>query len=632
MTTTKPRRPRAGQMRARVIKMADLFCGAGGTSEGADQAINARGHTASILAINHWKRATDTCKKNHPTATVLTTGIESVRPQDHYKPGELFLLWASPECTHHSVARGGKPINDQSRATAFCVLNWINALLPPVVLIENVPEFETWGPLDSKNRPIKRRRGEQFHAWIKQIEAAGYRVEWRVLCCADFGDPTTRRRLFIQAVRGQRRIAWPHPSHAEKPEGDMLRAALSPWRTAREIIDWSLEGQSIYDRKKPLSEKTMKRIIAGLEKELMKAFIIPQQTGEKRVWSCERPAPTVTSESRGVGFVDPVIIPNFGERYGQEPRTHGVDSPAPAVTSRGAGNLIEALLLKLRGSRPDHIANSTQSIDSTPPTLTTSGAHLGLIEIVIGTDHTGMAGTPSRGVDEPLTTATTIQKHGLVASTVTKYNGDHAGREDGAQRTTGPDDPIPTVTTENRFGKADAVLVQCAHGNGPDGDAGNARRTKSPDDMFPTVTGNRGEWAVAQAGLLPQQSGGVLRPVSKPAPTLATGGGIALVEAFLVKYFGTAIGSQSIDEPLGSVTVKERHALVKPILIIDGERYIFDIRFRMLQPHELAAAQGFPKDYQFTGTKTDVVKQIGNAVPCNTARALVDAVLEASGF
>lgn len=616
--------------------MADLFCGAGGTSEGADQAFRGRGYEPKILCVNHWERATATCKLNHPSAEVLTTGVESVRPQDYYKAGELFLLWASPECTHHSIARGGKPINDQSRATAFCVLNWINALLPPVVLIENVPEFLSWGPLDSKGRPLKRRKGEQFRAWVKQIEAAGYRVEWRILCCADFGDPTTRKRLFVQCVRGKKPVAWPNPSHAEKPEADMLREALAPWRTAREIIDWTLEGTSIYDRKRPLSEKTIKRIVAGLEKELAKAFIIPH-AGANMQWenpprSVDDPVNTVTA-AHGAGYlVEPVIIPNFGERAGQEPRFQGIDSPAPAVTSRGAGNLIEAMLLKLRGTRLDQLENSTQSIDSTPPTLTTSGAHLGLIEVVIGTDHTGMAGTPSRGVDEPLTTATTIQKHGLVASTLTRFQGDHAGREDGAQRTQGTDVPLSTVTTENRVGKAAAVLVQLAHGNGKDGDKGNERRARGVDDMFPTVTGTRGEWAIAEPCLLGQQSGSVLRPVSKPCPTLATGGGISLVEAFLVKYFGTASESQSIDEPLDTVTAKERHALVKPILIIEGERYIFDIRFRMLQPHELAAAQGFPKSYKFTGTKTDVVKQIGNAVPCNTARALVEAVMMAHGL
>lgn len=579
--------------------MADLFCGAGGTSQGADQAIKGRGYTPQILAINHWERATSSCKMNHPEATVLTTGIESVRPQDYYKPGELFLLWASPECTHHSVARGGKPINDQSRATAFCVLNWINALLPPVVLIENVPEFVTWGPLDSKGRPIKRRKGEQFRAWVKQIEAAGYRVEWRVLCCADYGDPTTRKRLFIQCVRGKRRIAWPAPTHAERPEGDMLRAALKPWVPAREIIDWAIEGKSIFERKKPLSEKTIKRIIAGLEKELGKAF----------------------------------ITANFGERQGQEPRTHSVDAPAPAVTGRGAGNLIEAFLLKLRGTREDHLRNSAASLDATAPTLTTSGAHLGLVDVVIGTDHTGAGtDTQARGTDQPLSTATTIQKHGLAQSVLVRYQGDHQGREDGAQRTQSTEKPLDTLTTENRYGKADAVLVQLSHGNGPCGDNGNARRAKGTGETFPTVTGNRGEWAIAEPCLLGQQSGATLRPVSQPTPTLATGGGISLVEAFLVKYFGTATESQSVNEPLDTVTSKERHALVKPVIIIDGERYIFDIRFRMLQPHELAAAQGFPKHYKFSGTKTDVVKQIGNAVPCNTARALVDAVLEASGL
>jgi site-specific DNA-cytosine methylase len=232
-------------------------------------------------------------------------------------------------------------------------------------MVENVPEFASWGPIGSNGRPIPSRKGEVFRAWVAAIEALGYRVDWRELCAADYGDPTTRRRLFVQAVRGRRRIMWPDATHSKDGDYDMIRTTHR-WRGAREVIDWTVPDQSIYDRKRPLSPKTMARIEAGLR----------------------------------------------------------------------------------------------------------------------------------------------------------------------------------------RFG----------------------------------------------------------------------------VQPFLVEYYGNG-GAQSLKDPLNTVTTKDRHALVRPVVVANGKRYTLDIRFRMLQPHELAAAQGFRRDYQFTGIRTEKVKQIGNAVPRSLARALVTAQL-----
>lgn len=442
-----------------IVNAADLFCGAGGTSAGCIEALESMGHQVRLTAINHWKVAVATHTANHPEARHLCASLDALNPRDLFGNDELDLLWASPECTHHSIARGGKPINDQSRATAWCVTRWAEALRPGVILVENVPEFRTWGPIGVNGRPLKSRKGQTFEAWLNTLRSIGYTVDHRVLCAADFGDPTTRKRLFVQAVRGRRRICWPLPTHARDGAG-----GLAPWVPAADVIDWSIEGQSIFERKRPLSPKTLARIEAGLCKFGLKPFIVPSQTGEQRTRAVEIPLQTVTTTSRGIGIAEPFII--------------------------------------------------------------------------------------------------AMENGGFV---------------DSIQR------PLRTVTT-----------ARC------------------------------GAMALCKPALLPQQSDGRLRPVSEPAPTVAAAGAIGMVEPYLVKFYGTG-GAASIRNPLDTVTAKERFGLVRPVVEIAGERYQIDIRFRMLQPHELSMAQGFRRYYQFTGNKTEVVKQIGNAVPRRLARALVAA-------
>jgi DNA (cytosine-5)-methyltransferase 1 len=214
------------------IKAADLFCGAGGTSTGLVDACREMGYEVDLTAVNHWQRAVDTHSANHPTARHFCASLDSLNPRDLFGEGELNILWASPECTHHSIARGGKPVSDQSRATAWCVIRWAEALRPDVILVENVKEFESWGPIGTNGRPMGSRKGEIFRAWVSALESIGYKVGWRVLCAADFGDPTTRRRLFVQAVRGRRKIVWPEPTHGPVSEQSELMESRKPYASA----------------------------------------------------------------------------------------------------------------------------------------------------------------------------------------------------------------------------------------------------------------------------------------------------------------------------------------------------------------------------------------------------------------
>ena len=521
-------------------RIADLFCGAGGTSAGAVEAAEALGRKPEVTAINHWPVAIATHTANHPESRHLCTGIDAINPRDLFAEGELDLLWASPECTHHSVARGGKPINDQSRTTAWCVVRWAEALRPPIILIENVPEFQTWGPIGSKGRPLASKKGETFQAWLNALRSLGYKVDHRMLCAADYGDPTTRTRLFIQAVRGKRKIVWPEKTHSKAVDLFTNRR----WTAAREIIDWSLPAGSIFERKKPLSPKTLARIEAGLRKFGIKSVII----------------------SAG----------------GPECPARPVDDPMGTVLTRDHRALVEPF--------------------------------------IVAWDHTsGGAGAGLSGIDEPISTVVTKARHGVAEPFLVELRG--GGQRDHTAKDL--DAPIGTVTAAgNHHALVEPFLIKTANGASGSDDS----RVKSLDEPMPTVCGNRGDVALIQPCLMGQQSCAAMRPVSEPAPTVATSGAIALVEPFLVSFYGNG-QPHNLDDPTPTVTCKDRFGLVRPVVEIDGNRYLLDIRFRMLQPHELALAQGFPASYQFTGTKTDQVKQIGNAVPRRLARAIVGAVL-----
>lgn len=529
------------------LHAADLFCGAGGTSTGLLEAAQESSCDLDLTAVNHWVTAIKTHTSNHPRARHYCASLDSLNPRELYAENELDILWASPECTHHSIARGGKPVNDQSRATAWCVIRWAEALRPKVILVENVKEFLTWGPIGTNGKPMRSKRGEIFQSWVRNLEAIGYRVEWRVLCAADYGDPTTRRRLFVYAVRGRRRIVWPEPSHAPTESVDLFSHSRSPWIPAREIIDWARSGKSIYKRKRPLAEKTMRRILIGLEKFGLASFIVPQHQGGRPV--------------------------------------HSVNEPVSAITTSGAHALVQPFLIHLRGT------SEVADLDKPAPTITAGGGHLGLCE---------------------------------------------------------------------------PYLTQIAHGNGEDKN-GDSRRSRSIKEPFPTVAGNRGEWALCHPYIIstdhqggngnqvrsieeplstattkqrhaicqpfilphPRKNGDEARSIDKPLQTVtATSSDIGLVQPYLIKFYGNEDGGISLSDPLDTVTTKDRFGLCQPKVEINGERYLIDILFRMLQPSELAAAQGFPKSYKFSGNTTDIVKQIGNAVPKNLAKALGKSAID----
>lgn len=364
-----------------IIKAADLFCGAGGSTTGLKRVAEALGVQLDLTAVNHWQTAVETHAANHPEARHVCQSVDNIDPRK-VTGGTLDLLWASPECTHHSTARGGKPINDQSRATAWCVTRWAEALRPSYIVVENVPEFQTWGPLGANDRPLKSRKGETFAAWMGALRSLGYAVEARVLNSADYGAATTRRRLFVVArfdggARGRGPIAWPIATHA--PAGtSSLFGCLKSWRAAREIIDWDERGQSIFGRKKPLAENTLNRIAAGAHKfwgvELQPFLIGMEHSG--RLFEVGKPLPTITTARGGAfGVATPFLEPFLlGQHGGSIARP--VTEPAMTVTTDGAISLLEPFLVNFYSSGSGLIP---QPVTRPLPTVTTKD-RFGLVQ------------------------------------------------------------------------------------------------------------------------------------------------------------------------------------------------------------------------------------------------------------
>ena len=232
----------------RKLLIADLLCGAGGSSTGAIRALVELGYAPEdiiLTCVNHWPTAIDTHTRNHPDARHYVQDIATVRPHLLVPEGYLDLLMASPTCTHHSVARGGKPTSDQQRSDPWHIITWLTELRVKRLIIENVWEFIGWGPVDPRTgKPIASRKGEYFHAWIETLKRLGFQPEWRKLNAADYGDATTRQRFILMARSDGRSVHWPMPTHAKRGSADgSLFAPANTWRPAREIIDWKLKGR-----------------------------------------------------------------------------------------------------------------------------------------------------------------------------------------------------------------------------------------------------------------------------------------------------------------------------------------------------------------------------------------------------
>jgi DNA (cytosine-5)-methyltransferase 1 len=484
--------------------VVDLFAGGGGASTGIEAAI---GRPVDI-AVNHDDHAIAMHAANHPTTHHLCESVFDVDPVAVVAGRPVGLLWASPDCKHFSRAKGGKPREKRIRALAWIVVRWAAAVAPRIVCLENVEEFQTWGPLDEDGAPIRDRAGETFREFVGQLRDLGYAVEWRSLVAADYGAPTTRKRLFLVARRDGCPIVWPTPTHGP---------GRAPYRTAAECIDWSIPCPSIFGRSRPLADATLRRVAEGIRRYVL-------------------------------GAARPFVVRYHGERRdGERGRVESVDGPLPTVTTENRFGLVAATITKAHSHGWDRNGGPSWPVDEPMRTVTAKDGSA-LVAAFLAKHYGGVVGQP---LDRPIGTVTSIDHHGLVAAHLTKFYGS------------------------------------------------------------------------AQAG----------QPVDQPAPTVTAGGGrggghAALVAAFLCKYYGTDRHGQSVGDPLHTIPTVDRFGLVT--VNLDGEEYaIVDIGLRMLQPRELATAQGFAADYRLIGTKTQQVARIGNSVCPPVARAIVEAQLNA---
>lgn len=492
-------------------------------------------------------------------------------------------------CKHFSKAKGGKPVEKRIRGLAWVGVKWAQQLKPRVVILENVEEFQHWGPL-VKNAdgwyPDPKRRGETFQRFIGQLRRFGYKIEWRELRASDYGTPTIRKRLFVVARCDGQPIVWPKPATG--------KGTGKPYRTAAECIDWSIPCRSIFERKKPLAEATLRRIARGIQRYVVEAaepFIVNRAWGEgsgnTKRWGTGAhdinvPAPTITG-SQDLAVVVPHITKYHGDSAGS-----GIEQPFPTITASS--------FHKRPGGNPPMAL------------VATSLAHIGNGERV------GQA-PRAQDIRKPLNTVVASQKHALVTAFLAQHNtgvvGHHAEK------------PLSTIV-----GKGCTQNVVTAQLVGVGGRAGQSR-PRDVSEPAATLTA-KGDTALLTSHLLKlrgtSKDG---QPVTEPLHTVsAQGTHIGEVRAFLMKYYGTQQDPR-LDEPMHTVPTKDRFGLV----MVRGEPYqIVDIGMRMLTPRELARAQGFPNSYVIDRgadgkplTKTAQVRMIGNSVCPPLAQAIVTA-------
>ncbi len=338
-----------------TFRFVDLFCGGGGSITGAVNALNHAGQSYDGRGFNHWEIAIRTIQQNHPEIVPdferACSPIESILPDEIFAidPERIDCVWASPSCTHHSNAAGGKPRSNQLRSQPEYLLPYLRLTKCRRMFVENVRELKDWGPVLDADTVFQgkrykagqadpRKKGIFFNLWVKEIKASGYTVDMAIMNAADYGAATSRERLIIQAVRKSsgEKIIWPEQTHAKEPG----LFNYHPWRPASEIIDWSIRGESIFDRKKPLCENTLRRIESGIRRywgEMAEPFMIRYNGGDNRVHSVREPMPVIDTSNR-YGLVQPFFMV-----YNRSSSHALLDEPINTITTKDRFGLIQGL-------------------------------------------------------------------------------------------------------------------------------------------------------------------------------------------------------------------------------------------------------------------------------------------------
>lgn len=466
----------------------DSFAGGGGASTGIELALG----RSPDVAINHDATALSMHEANHPTTIHLTSNIWQVDPDDVAQGRRVALAWFSPDCKHHSKAKGGKPVEKGIRDLAWVVVLWAKRVRPEVILLENVEEFQDWGPLTPDSRPDPDRRGQTFAAWVQELRRLGYKVEWRELRACDYGAPTIRKRLFVVARRDGRQICWPTPTHGKPGSAEVLAGTRKPWRTAAEIIDWSLPCPSIFDSAeqimaqhglravRPLQDATLRRIARGVQRYVIEAaepFFVTygQHGGASR--SAGEPLHTVmaSTKDQNAVIVPTLVQTGYGEAPGQQPRCLDLHQPLGTIVAGGGKHaLIAPHLMTMRNS-----GKPFQGADEPTHTITAGGAHLMAVAAFIAQHNTGVIG---RAATEPLSTVTTTgAQQQIVAAHLMNMHGSQRSARDLS-------DPHPSIYAGGQHGALIATFLQKYYGQGIGQELTDPLHTVATRDTFGLVT------------------------------------------------------------------------------------------------------------------------------------------------
>lgn len=625
----------------------DLFAGGGGASLGLELA-----YRAPDVAVNHDPVAIAVHRANHPATEHFTCDVFEVDPRIATKGRPVGVLWASPDCRHHSKAKGGKPRSKRVRGLAWVVVKWAKICRPRVIHLENVEEFADWGPLLPDGSPCPFRKGLTYRRWVRELVKLGYQVEARELVAADYGTPTTRNRLYIIARCDGRPIVWPAPTHAKAGAH-----GLKPWRSAAECIDFTLPAHSIFLTKeqarasklrviRPLKHNTLRRIAKGLWRYVL-------------------------------NHPSPFIVPLRGSAS-DHTGTHPIGAPLSTISAGGMHHALVTPYLT------EHANASTQRTFAADEPLRTQcaqvkGGHFALVApTLVQSGYGERQGQEPRALDlaKPLGTVVACGvKHAVAAAHIARFKGSHPGTDANA--------PMPTITAggsmERPAGAAHSLGLVAAHIQ-PLTHHG-ARAGVDPRDPSPTITAaHRGEQALVAAWMEQANTDMVGHDAREPVSTIVGKGCTQrVVNAYMVKYYRTGSQWSACDEPAHTIPTKARMGLVQVVkvpahtiapelrarakacadflheylpehfpkraaMVLIGDYVLTDITLRMLVPRELARAQGFPDSYiiehgafaQPDGsvvlkpiTKTDQVRLIGNSVCNQVAAALASANLAA---
>ncbi|OYO29174.1 DNA cytosine methyltransferase [Janthinobacterium sp. PC23-8] len=510
----------------------DNFAGGGGTSTGLEQAF---GRPVDI-AINHDPEALAMHAANHPHTTHLCESVWDVDPIKVTNNRPVGLVWLSPDCKHFSKAKGGKPVEKKIRGLAWVTLRWAAKCKPRVIMLENVEEFKTWGPLliaaDGSAKPDPAKKGKTFDSFIRQLRAHGYTVDYREMRGCDHDTPTIRKRFFLVARRDGITIKWPEPTHGAPDSIGVRAGKLRPYRTAAECIDFSLPCPSIFERDRPLAPATLRRIAKGIMRYVVDAadpFIVGQGGpvyGGKPV-SANQPFGTLTTENHRA-VVLPTIVP-VTHQGGD--RTESIDEPFRTITGahRGEKALGVATLVQVGYGEREGQAPRALDIEKPLGTVVGGAAKHALVEAeLVPFVMTNTTGHPGAGADMPVPTITAAGNQALVSALLTGVGG-RAGRS----RPRGVGEPTATATSKADAALVTAVLVDAAHGE------------VSPSGVKRWGTG--------------------AHDVEAPLGTVTASGNKAVATAFLAKHYTGVVGSDLTD-PIGTVTACDHHSLVTAFL------------------------------------------------------------------